>query len=80
MTITASTSAQVVLGSMERVEEYGSILTSLKANGGNVQGEMVDRVLGGGMSICLYLSPALWSLLLLREARKRGGRSIQTMK
>lgn len=44
----AGTSAQVVLGSMERAEEYGSILTSLKSNGGNVQGEMVDRVLGGG--------------------------------
>ena len=55
-----STSAQVVLGSMERAEEYGSILTTLKANGGDVQGEMVDRVLGGGMS----LSPYFNSLLL----------------
>lgn len=44
----AGTSAQVVLGSMDRAEEYGSILTSLKSNGGSVQGEMVDRVLGGG--------------------------------
>lgn len=43
-----STSAQVVLGSMERAEEYGTILTTLKANGGDVQGEMVDRILGGG--------------------------------
>jgi hypothetical protein len=44
----AGTSTQVVIGSMDRAEEYGSILTELKSNGGNVQGEMVDRVLGKG--------------------------------
>lgn len=47
-------STQVVIGSMERAEEYGSILTELKSNGGNVQGEMVDRVLDKGMSPLLY--------------------------
>ena len=46
-----STSVQVVLGSMERAEEYAQILTNLKANGGDVQGEMVDRILGGGKSL-----------------------------
>lgn len=45
-----STSTQVVIGSMGRAEEYGSILTELKSNGGNVQGEMVDRVLDRGKS------------------------------
>ena len=45
---TAGTSTQVVIGSMERAEEYGSKLTELKSNGGNVQGEMVDRVLDKG--------------------------------
>jgi hypothetical protein len=44
----AGTSTQVVIGSMDRAEEYGSLLTELKSNGGNVQGEMVDRVLGKG--------------------------------
>jgi hypothetical protein len=43
------TSTQVVIGSMQRAEEYGSLLTELKSNGGNVQGEMVDRVLDKGM-------------------------------
>jgi hypothetical protein len=45
-----SMSTQVVIGSMGRAEEYGSILTELKSNGGNVQGEMVDRVLDRGKS------------------------------
>jgi hypothetical protein len=45
---TAGTSTQVVIGSMERAEEYGAKLTELKSNGGNVQGEMVDRVLDKG--------------------------------
>ena len=48
-TSTAGTSTQVVIGSMERAEEYGAKLTELKSNGGNVQGEMVDRVLDKGM-------------------------------
>jgi hypothetical protein len=43
------TSTQVVIGSMQRAEEYGSLLTELKSNGGNVQGEMVDRVLDKGV-------------------------------
>jgi hypothetical protein len=47
-TSTAGTSTQVVIGSMERAEEYGAKLTELKSNGGNVQGEMVDRVLDKG--------------------------------
>lgn len=47
-TSTAGTSTQVVVGSMERAEEYGAKLTELKSNGGSVQGEMVDRVLDKG--------------------------------
>ena len=38
----------IVLGSMSRAEEYQSLLTSLKDQGGDVKGEMVDRVLDGG--------------------------------
>jgi hypothetical protein len=45
---TSGTSMQVVIGSMERAEEYGAKLTELKSNGGNVQGEMVDRILDKG--------------------------------
>ncbi|WWC72641.1 uncharacterized protein I206_106605 [Kwoniella pini CBS 10737] len=40
-----NTTMQVVVGSMERIQEYQSILTELKNRGGNVQGEMVDRIL-----------------------------------
>ena len=40
---------QVVLGSMERVEEYQQVLISLKEkSGGEVRGEMIDRILDGG--------------------------------
>lgn len=39
---------QVVIGSMDRAEEYGATMTELKSNGGNVQGEMLDRVLDKG--------------------------------
>lgn len=40
---------QLVLGSLERAEEYQRILVELKANGsGQVQGEMIDRILDGG--------------------------------
>jgi hypothetical protein len=44
---------QVVLGSMERAEEYQRVLISLKESAGGqgkVQGEMIDRVLQNGMS------------------------------
>jgi hypothetical protein len=52
---TAGTSMQVVIGSMERAEEYGAKLTELKSNGGNVQGEMVDRILDKGkLTAILY--------------------------
>jgi hypothetical protein len=47
-----STSTQVVLGSMSRADEYQNLVTSLKAQGGVVQGEMVDRVLDGGEWLC----------------------------
>lgn len=39
---------QLVLGSLERADEYQRVLTELKAGGKNVQGEMVDRILDGG--------------------------------
>ncbi|ORY31274.1 cytokine-induced anti-apoptosis inhibitor 1, Fe-S biogenesis-domain-containing protein [Naematelia encephala] len=47
------TTAQVVLGSMERAEEYQQVLTDLKLNAGHghVQGEMVDRVLDNATSL-----------------------------
>ncbi|EIW70079.1 Fe-S cluster assembly protein DRE2 [Tremella mesenterica] len=42
---------QVVLGSMERADEYQTLLTSLKESGGHVRGEMVDRVLDNATSL-----------------------------
>ena len=48
-----STTTQVVLGSMSRSEEYQQILLNLKESakrGGQVQGEMVDRLLDNGRS------------------------------
>jgi hypothetical protein len=52
MTVSSSsTSAQVVLGSMERAEEYQQLLLSLQESAGaagKVQGEMVDRILDNG--------------------------------
>jgi hypothetical protein len=39
---------QLVLGSLERADEYQRVLLSLKADGKDVQGEMVDRILDGG--------------------------------
>ena len=39
---------QLVLGSMERSDEYQRVLLELKGSGKNVQGEMVDRILDGG--------------------------------
>lgn len=47
-------STQVVLGSMERLDEYQHVVTLLKENTqgqGTVQGEMVDRILDGGESL-----------------------------
>ncbi|WRT70764.1 uncharacterized protein IL334_007763 [Kwoniella shivajii] len=46
-----STSTQVVVGSMERIEDYQKTLTELKSHGGNVQGEMVDRILDNATSL-----------------------------
>jgi hypothetical protein len=49
---------QLVLGSLERADEYQRVLTELKASGKNVQGEMVDRILDGGeLSILAEGSP-----------------------
>lgn len=57
MTVSSgSTSAQVVLGSMERAEEYQQLLLSLQESAGaagKVQGEMVDRILDNGKSFWL---------------------------
>ena len=39
---------QLVLGSLERAAEYQQLVTDLKGDGKNVQGEMVDRILDGG--------------------------------
>lgn len=41
---------QVVLGSMERAEEYQQVVMGLKEAGGVVQAEMIDRVLDNGKS------------------------------
>lgn len=49
--VTAQMTTQVVLGSMERAEEYQRVLTQLKEGAGaqgKVQGEMIDRVLDNG--------------------------------
>ncbi len=49
-----SKAIQVVLGSMERAEEYQRVVTGLKesaaGSGGSVQAEMIDRVLDNGKS------------------------------
>ncbi|KAL7420871.1 electron carrier [Cryptotrichosporon argae] len=45
------TSAQVVLGSMERADEYTAVLGQLQAAGASVRGEMVDRVLDGATTL-----------------------------
>ncbi|WVW80770.1 Fe-S cluster assembly protein DRE2 [Kwoniella bestiolae CBS 10118] len=47
----SSTSTQVVLGSMQRIEEYQNVLIELKNQGGNVQGEMVDRILDNATTL-----------------------------
>ncbi|KAK4689246.1 anamorsin, partial [Tremellales sp. Uapishka_1] len=48
-----SIATQVVLGSMERAEEYQKLVTELKSSSsGVVQGEMVDRLLDNGMLSC----------------------------
>ncbi|WWD07263.1 Fe-S cluster assembly protein DRE2 [Kwoniella europaea PYCC6329] len=46
-----TTSTQVVVGSMDRIEEYQNVLTQLKNQGGNVQGEMVDRILDNATTL-----------------------------
>ncbi|KAK8850602.1 Fe-S cluster assembly protein DRE2 [Kwoniella newhampshirensis] len=48
-----SSSTQVVLGSMQRAEEYQTLLVELKgaAGGGKVQGEMVDRILDNATTL-----------------------------
>jgi hypothetical protein len=38
----------VVVGSMQRMEEYQELLGVLRGKGGEVRGEMVDRVVQGG--------------------------------
>lgn len=46
---TASSSGPIViLGSMERMDEYQSLLGGFRDKGEDVRGEMVDRVLQGG--------------------------------
>lgn len=40
----------VVLGSMSRAREYQTLLIDLKNQGGEVRGEMVDRILDNGKS------------------------------
>lgn len=44
----STTSTQLVLGSLDRGDEYQQLVSTLKAGGGVVQAEMVDRVLDGG--------------------------------
>ncbi|WWD20784.1 Fe-S cluster assembly protein DRE2 [Kwoniella shandongensis] len=48
-----TTTTQVVLGSMQRAEEYQTLLTELKgvAGAGKVQGEMVDRILDNATTL-----------------------------
>ncbi|WWC92376.1 Fe-S cluster assembly protein DRE2 [Kwoniella dendrophila CBS 6074] len=57
-----STTTQVVVGSMERIQEYQNVLTELKNQGGNVQGEMVDRILDNATTLP---SPPLTMHLIL---------------
>jgi hypothetical protein len=43
-----SSGAVVVIGSLERAEDYQRVLTELKSSGANVTGEMLDRILDNG--------------------------------
>ncbi|WVR08659.1 Fe-S cluster assembly protein DRE2 [Kwoniella sp. DSM 27419] len=50
--VPSSSQTQVVLGSMQRAEEYQRVLTQLKgASSGIVQGEMVDRLLDNATTL-----------------------------
>lgn len=40
--------AQIVLGSLERADDYQRILSELKSVNDTVSGEMVDRILDNG--------------------------------
>lgn len=40
--------AVVVIGSLERGDDYQRVLSELKASGANVTGEMLDRILDNG--------------------------------
>lgn len=46
--MTASSEPVVVIGSLNRADDYQNLLTELKDSGANVSGEMVDRILDNG--------------------------------
>jgi len=65
-TLPGSITSQLVLGSMERADEYQRLLTSLKESAGSqgkVQGEMVDRILDNGESLVQFPSDPPFSRL-----------------
>lgn len=61
MTVTASPAQQLVIGSLDRSDDYQRVLTELQSAGASVQAEMVDRLLDDGESA--HCAPmASWSV------------------
>lgn len=52
MTVPANPAQQLVIGSLDRSDDYQRVLTELQAAGASAQGEMVDRLLDNGESEC----------------------------
>lgn len=50
MTLSATPDKQLVIGSLDRSDEYQRVLTELQSGGASTQGEMVDRLLDNGES------------------------------
>lgn len=46
--MTVSGQPVVVIGSLDRSDDYQRVLTELKGSGANVTGEMIDRILDNG--------------------------------
>lgn len=56
MAVTASPATpaqQLVIGSLDRADQYQRVLTELQSAGASVTGEMVDRLLDNGESLKL---------------------------
>lgn len=50
MTVPQQPAQQLVIGSLDRADDYQRVLTELQSAGASVTGEMVDRLLDNGES------------------------------